>query len=156
MSTPAPAGLSGEARKSRKPSALVPTKKMRTSISSGGTSPESMRHAGIVRCGTGPASCNHMRPVLSVGMSRSQHRSRAPACGWIKAPSSGFGEMLKSLRDLASAIGAHAVTLRVHHTGERLRFRFKVAKHARMFRSAATAICPDLVEPRRPREGSNR
>jgi hypothetical protein len=79
-----------------------------------------------------------------------------PHAVWIKAPPSGFGELLISLRDLASAVGAHAVTLRLHHTGERVRFRFKVAEHAAIFRSAATVICPDLVEPRWPREGSNR
>jgi hypothetical protein len=55
--------------------------------------------------------------------------------------------MLISLRDLASAVGAHAATLRMHHTGERVRFRFEVAEHATMFRSAAAEICPDLVEP---------
>jgi hypothetical protein len=71
-----------------------------------------------------------------------------PHAVWIKAPPSGFGEMLISLRDLASAIGAHAVTLRLHSTGERVRFTFNVAEHATMFRSAAIVICPDVVEPR--------
>jgi hypothetical protein len=79
-----------------------------------------------------------------------------PHAVWIKAPPSGFGGMLKSLRDLATAVGAHAVTLRLHPTGERVRFMFTIAEHATMFRSAATVICPDLVEPLRPREGANR
>jgi hypothetical protein len=75
---------------------------------------------------------------------------------WIKAPPSGFGEMLTSLRDLASVVGAHAVTLRLHHTGERVRFGFKAVEHATIFRGAATVICPDLIEPSPPRERSDR
>jgi hypothetical protein len=75
---------------------------------------------------------------------------------WIKAPPSGFGELLVSLRDLATGIGAHTVTLRLHQTGGRVRFRFDVAKNAKMFHSAATVICPDLVEPRWRREEVNR
>jgi hypothetical protein len=88
--------------------------------------------------------------------SEARRKAAHPHAVWIKAPSSGFGELLKSLRDLASAIGAHAVTLRLHHDGERVRFRFEATEHATEFRSAATVICPDLIEAGEPPERSDR